>query len=115
MSEFSKFLQEAIRRSGKTQVNIVKDLEAKGFYVNKSTLSRWISGRNPPKRENLGVLRHLPGILNLTPDERAEFNYHLSNLLGVPANLVGIPAFPYREHYLDTLPHFVGRHAQLQN
>lgn len=113
MPSFTEILDAAILASNKSLGEIVRELKQKGYTLSKSTLSRWLSGATQPDVKQLGILRNLPEVLEMSPDGRAVFFRALNRWLAVKGNVAGSAPLAYRRHTLGT-PQFFGRTDELR-
>lgn len=114
MRSVAELLNEAIRESGQSLGDIVQGIHHRGYFVNKSTLSRWAAGQTQPGLKNLDCLRCLPDVLNMRADLRREFQRALNELLGVRPTVRGQALVRYREDSFGELAYFVGREAEIE-
>ena len=113
LQSFAEILSAVVWASGKSLGQIARNLEAKGYRLNKSTLSRWMNGEIQPSAHHLSTLHSLADVLDMPPSARAEFSRALNRLLGVPIHARGSAPLPYRQDALGEVVYFAGREAEL--
>jgi transcriptional regulator with XRE-family HTH domain len=70
-------LNQAFARSGQSQAEVLRTLRARGYVIDKSTLSRWLSGHVQPSLPLLPALHSLPDVLEMSPAEQSAFHHRL--------------------------------------
>ena len=112
---FADCLNSALAQSGKSLAQVEAELRAKGFRVNKSTLNRWCNGQTQPRRDKLGLLRHLPDLLEMRPAMRLEFERVVRQMTGGNISTGELSGgLVSRHHYLGgPMVYFTGRSPEL--